>query len=72
MKTRLLPLFLLTAFAVTTTFTSCTKEESVTNEPAPRVPEFTATMEAYADQQGKTILDGTTLNWFEYDLISIF
>lgn len=72
MKTRLLPLFLLTAFAVTTTFTSCTKEENVINEPDPVEPEFTATMEAYSDHQDKTILDGTTLNWQEYELIDIY
>ncbi len=46
-------------------FTSCNKEEAGDSQ-------FTATMESCTDIQGKTVLNGTNLNWVSGDQIAIY
>lgn len=64
MKRTLVTLASVVAAMAMTTFTSCNKEEQAT--------EFTATMEACTDIQGKTVLSGTDLNWVAGDQIAIY
>ena len=65
MKKTLVPFIALTAFAAMTTISSCNKEELGNTE-------FTATIESCSDQQGKTILNGTALNWESGDQVVIY
>ena len=65
MKKTLVPFIALTAFATMTTISSCNKEELGNTE-------FTATIESCSDQQGKTILNGTALNWESGDQVVIY
>ena len=46
-------------------FTSCNKEEAGDSQ-------FSATMESCTDIQGKTVLNGTNLNWVSGDQIAIY
>ena len=65
MKKTLVPFIALTAIAAMTTISSCNKEELGSTE-------FTATIESCSDQQVKTILNGTALNWESGDQVVIY
>ena len=65
MKKTLVPFMALTALAAIATFTSCNKEEL-------SEVEFTATMETCADQQSKTVISGTAINWEAGDRVVIY
>lgn len=65
MKKTLVPFIALTAIAAMTAISSCNKEELGNTE-------FTATIESCSDQQGKTILNGTALNWESGDQVVIY
>lgn len=59
---------LLTALSIIalTALVSCNKEEKSTSS------QFVATMESCIDEQGKTALSGTSLNWENGDLVTIY
>ncbi len=55
----------LVALSTLLIFSSCNKEEAGDSQ-------FTATMESCTDIQGKTVLNGTNLNWVSGDQIAIY
>lgn len=65
MKRTFMTLTAVIALTASMTFTSCNKEEQGNAE-------FTATMETCTDIQGKTVLNGTDLNWVSGDQIAIY
>ena len=65
MKRTFMTLTAAIALTASMTFTSCNKEEQGNAE-------FTATMETCTDIQGKTVLNGTDLNWVSSDHIAIY
>ena len=65
MKRTFMTLTAVIALTASMTFTSCNKEEQGNAE-------FTATMETCTDIQGKTVLNGTDLNWVSSDHIAIY
>ena len=65
MKRTFMTLTAAIALTASMTFTSCNKEEQGNAE-------FTATMETCTDIQGKTVLNGTDLNWVSGDQIAIY
>ena len=65
MKRTFMTLTAAIALTASMTFTSCNKEEQGNAE-------FTATMETCTDIQGKTVLNGTDLNWVSSDQIAIY
>ncbi len=66
MKKIIVSLFSLMAVATMMTFTSCNKDEQMDGN------EFAATMEGCVYQQGKTVLEGTNLNWVSGDRVAIY
>lgn len=66
MKRTLVSLLSLTALFSLLTLTSCQKEQMGNGS------QFRATMEGCTDQSGKTVLDGTALNWVEGDQIAVY
>lgn len=66
MKRTLVSLLSLTALFSLLTLTSCQKEQMGNGT------QFRATMEGCTDQSGKTVLDGTALNWVEGDQIAVY
>ena len=65
MKKVLLSLLAFVSIVGLLSLTSCKKEEAGNGQ-------FTATMESCTSQDGKTVLNGTNLNWEPNDLVTIY